>query len=51
MKDMRTLGGRIVAAQNGDRWYDDPGEFENNYERYEDGSYHPKDESKINLNK
>ena len=31
MEDMATLGGRIMAAKQGDGWYNDPKEFRQNY--------------------
>ena len=32
MEDMATLGGRIMAAKQGDDWYSDPKEFRKNYD-------------------
>ena len=32
MEDMATLGGRIMAAKQGDDWYSDPKEFRQNYD-------------------
>lgn len=43
LEDMRTLGGRITAASAGDKWYDKPSDFLENYQKSEDGiSYKPK---------
>ena len=32
IEDMSTLGGRIMAAKQGDAWYSDPKEFRKNYD-------------------
>ena len=36
MADMETLGGRIMAARNNDKWYDKPEEFQQNYTKIMD---------------